>query len=291
MPQFLPPHLSGIEVPPPLAWWLDCYTLAILVILYVTGFYFIRSDARSARWSLRVGGTVFVGSFLFGVAWTNDLSSRSILQLLGGALFLGAAIVLALWHLIPFAVILFRPLDRSVRRLVWRIHWRLTARQRREEQLRQALYDRQTQVESFRRERAEQERENRLRIQQASDARRRDEARAKAELFYALHGQSLGERFAKSTFDDFVQRYFGDDRPADDVERRSSQLIDVMQRQLDHCAPKPKKSPLDELLHTRKEQSERLKHEDLPDDLKETLDALLQQQLYDKLQRAMEEDL
>jgi len=123
----------------------------------------------------------------------------------------------------------------------------------------------------------------------ARDARGRDDARAQADLFYALHGRTLGKRFPKTTYDDFVERYLGDERPVEDVERRAAQLIEVMQRRLDQCAPQAKESPLDEMLKARREQSERLKREDLPEEWAGTLEAMLEQELFDQLQRRMEE--
>jgi len=280
-----------IEIPPPLSKWLDCYTLMILVILYVTGCYFVRGDAFSTRWGLRIGAVCFVGSSVYGLVRTVDFDSRSILQTVGGAAFLAIATILVAWHAIPFPSVLLGPLARWLRGIWHRIYWHLTIRQRREAALQQALADLQADRAAALRARLDEKNATAAREKTEREARRRDEARSRVELFYASRGPSLGERFSKAVFDDFVQRYLGDNRPAEDVERRASQLLEALQQQVDHGAPKPKQSHLDEILRTRKEQMDRLDTEDLPEEMQDTLKSILEQQLYDRLQRVMQEDL
>src|SRR5207302_9974376 len=62
--------------------------------------------------------------------------------------------------------------------------------------------------------------------------RRREESRVRCEMFYALYSPEIGPRFPKEAFADFCQRYLGDDRTPEDVERRAGQLLETMQQHL-----------------------------------------------------------
>src|ERR1019366_3520455 len=71
--------------------------------------------------------------------------------------------------------------------------------------------------------------------------RRRENARVQCEVLFQLHTHTLGERFPKAVYDEFVKRYLGDDRTPVDVEQRAKQLQDAI---LEHVAQiEPPKTP------------------------------------------------
>jgi hypothetical protein len=57
-----------------------------------------------------------------------------------------------------------------------------------------------------------------------ADSQRRRRARLKAELCYALHEPLLGDRFPRETFEDFLDRYLGDQNSPEDVEECGREL-------------------------------------------------------------------
>ena len=58
--------------------------------------------------------------------------------------------------------------------------------------------------------------------QRAAEESRRVDARAKVEMFYALHAPELTGRFGRDRFEEFVNRYLIGSKPAVDVERRAA---------------------------------------------------------------------
>lgn len=65
--------------------------------------------------------------------------------------------------------------------------------------------------------------------EQVEMQRRRDRTRLQIELAYVLALPRIGERFARATFDDFVQRFLGDHLPLEDVEANGRQLLEILQ--------------------------------------------------------------
>ena len=62
---------------------------------------------------------------------------------------------------------------------------------------------------------------------------RREDARASCELLYFRHSVFLKERFAKDELVAFIQKYMGDERTADYIEERASQLRQLIEQKLD----------------------------------------------------------
>jgi hypothetical protein len=278
---------------PPLHWWLDCSVIAALVILYVTGHRFASTEPRMFRWGVRLGGIAFLFTFAQGLAAEGLADGATIFRCVAASLFLAAAVIVVAWHVLTVLTFALRqvwlPLHARLRLVGWRVRWWLTAGRRRREEAERAARARLEHAYEAPRRMAEAARDAERRRQEAAAQKRREDARAKVELFYALHGPSLGKRFTKASLTDFVGRYLGDDRPPEYVEERASQLLAVLQQHLDEAAPKPTKAPLDELLQSWHEQRDRLDREELPPEWKDTLSALLEQQLFEQMQRRMEQ--
>src|SRR5262249_4215824 len=64
----------------------------------------------------------------------------------------------------------------------------------------------------------------RLSVVEAEAQRRRCRARLKAELCFPLHEPLVADRFSRAMFEDFMQRYLGDQHGPDDVEEFSREL-------------------------------------------------------------------
>jgi hypothetical protein len=83
--------------------------------------------------------------------------------------------------------------------------------------------------------------------ERTSAQKRRDDARARCEVFFGLHGPEIGTRFPKAMYDDFARRYLGDDHPPEYVEERAEQLLALLQQHLDKVEPAEKPMDVTEL--------------------------------------------
>jgi hypothetical protein len=89
-------------------------------------------------------------------------------------------------------------------------------------------------------------------------SRRRENARARCEMFFTLHAPEIGKRFPKTMFDDHLRRYLGDDRSPDDVEARAEQFLDLLRQQLEKVQPSPKFKTLEDIARWFEEQKRQL---------------------------------
>ncbi len=60
--------------------------------------------------------------------------------------------------------------------------------------------------------------------------RRREDARAAADILFALHHHDIADALPRTMFDEFVAKYMRDDRDPDYVEQRSAQIQEVIRR-------------------------------------------------------------
>src|SRR5689334_10537585 len=68
---------------------------------------------------------------------------------------------------------------------------------------------------------------------QVKAQQRREEARATCEKLFMIHGPEIRERFPREMFDDFVKRYLHDGRPVEEVERRATELCEIIRSHLE----------------------------------------------------------
>lgn len=148
------------------------------------------------------------------------------------------------WHIIAPIPSYFAARNAAARR-------RAEAERRRQEE----GEERRRRDEQFHRDR---ERANRLAEQQqkvktemacrqATEQERRMEARSGCELCYAMYLNEVADRFPKSVFDAFMEKYMNDVQPAEAVERRSKELRGIIQQHRDAAKPPKKFHSIQEL--------------------------------------------
>jgi hypothetical protein len=122
---------------------------------------------------------------------------------------------------------------------VWR--WSRADRRRQREQDAREERERRDRQEEWERQRPEREKWERkaeaTRATEAAARKRREDARAKCEIFFGLHAPEIGARFSKAMYDDFVRRHLGDDHTPEHVEERARQLVELLERHLDKIEP------------------------------------------------------
>lgn len=117
----------------------------------------------------------------------------------------------------------------------------------------------------------------------AAEARKkRDDARATCEVLFATHCFEIRQRFPKETYDAFVSKHLGDDKPPDYVEQRAVELCDIIKKHLEKVEGRGKKD-LAELAKWYLEERKRIEATLLTDDDKNLLIAQLEER-YVKLQ-------
>lgn len=91
---------------------------------------------------------------------------------------------------------------------------------------------------------------------QAADAIRRKDARARCELFYHQHEPDMENRFNRERFNKFLTEYMNDKEPAEEVEKRGEELKTMIQAHLDHIRPPPKPDETEAHLKQLREEHE-----------------------------------
>jgi hypothetical protein len=119
--------------------------------------------------------------------------------------------------------------------------------------------------------------------------RRREDYRAKAELFFNLYQPELGERFPKAHFDDFVARYMGDNHSAEDVEARGRQLQDLIHKHVEKAVPPRPTLNMDDVLAEYEKRRIKIERANLDAEWKETLLMSLRSQHLEKMHQLLEE--
>lgn len=209
-------------------------------------------------------------------AYFDSLSDLTFRGLLASGFILGIS-----WIVLPPLAALYRSASD------WTRNWLHQARYRREERRRA----RELEVDRRRREQLEPEaarERERLRCQaeeqarrRAAEQKRREEARARCDVLFALHGPDLRERFTKEMYEDFVARHLGDSRTPEYVEQRAKELCDLLQKHLEMAHGK--KRNLAELAAWFLEEKKQIDQTALSEDDKELLISQLEER-YVKLQ-------
>lgn len=194
--------------------------LAAVTFVVYAGYALVMNEVDVLHAALRAA---LVSGLVLGLAWL----------LLPVLLWLGQHTVGALWH----------ALGRGCR-TVYRCH---AERRRRRASLRdaqraQADYTRRAPE----RERARQDAETRAQTE-AVARQRREDVRARCELFFTLHEQDLAKCFAREHFQTYLERYLGEDRSPEYVEERGQRLLDILQQALEKVRPARKFSSLEQI--------------------------------------------
>jgi len=80
--------------------------------------------------------------------------------------------------------------------------------------------------------------------QAAGEQRRRNDARAQCETYFSIFEPELRQRYARSHFELYVRTYMSDALPADEVEARAVQLLEILEQ---HRAVNQAAEPFDSL--------------------------------------------
>lgn len=136
---------------------------------------------------------------------------------------------------------------------------------------------------------ADHARQARATVARRADQRRREDARAKAEIFFNLHAPELAGRFTRAMLDEFTARYLGDDREAADVEARADQVLGVMREHLGKVQPATATQSVEGLLTLFDERKRKIAATDLDPLDKETLLIRLDEEREAAVTRALRE--
>ena len=104
-----------------------------------------------------------------------------------------------------------------------------------------------------------------------AEQRRREDARAKVELFFNVHAPELKNRFTREMLDDYVRRYMGDDKAAEVVEARADTLLEVIRQHLEKVQPAAARDTFDDLLARFALRKRKIQESDLDTQDKEML--------------------
>lgn len=125
--------------------------------------------------------------------------------------------------------------------------------------------------------------------ERARGQKRREDARARVEIAFALHAPELGQRFTRAMLDEFVARYMGDDKAPEDVEARADQLAGVIRQHLAKVQPASQVQTVDELLAAYAARRQKIQGADLDPRDKETPLIQLDEQRERDLAQALRE--
>lgn len=123
----------------------------------------------------------------------------------------------------------------------------------------------------------------------AAQQKRREDARARVELFFNVNAPELAARFTRDMLADYLTRYMGDERPAEVVEERGETLLGVIRQHLDKAVPKPSAQSLDDVLATFQARMRKIRESALDDDDKQHLLIQLEEQREAAVARAIRE--
>ena len=220
-----------------------CSLLCLIALLTWVGNAMTGGRGTFHTWGYRIAATTFIAYGVYGAVAFSPTTAHALLwtairALLAAGLSLGLSwISLVACHFLVGVPAGF--LER----------WRRTTRQRLTEQ--RAIAET---AESLLRRRADNERLalQRQREQETAEVldrekadvrRRRDDARIRCETLYHLYEPELEHRFPSSSFDQFHRTYLGDDRSAEDVEKRAQQIEELIQQHLSKVhVPEPQQA-------------------------------------------------
>ena len=271
----------------------DVCALAMLAaVLCYAGSFVVQEQPLLRQRGAYLGLITVVGLVGWRVLELQTLEPKILLPIVVSGLLAGAAVAGAAWIALPVAAYLWSltgaPMERA-----WSDS-RRRARLRREDRRRQKaqrVADKRRQAEDRalapQRERERREAEARALVaaeasrqqaaQQAAERLVRDELRTRVELYYNLHRPELGQRFTPAMFEQFVQKYLGDDRPVEVARLRAAQLEQLLAGHLEKIVPPKRSQTLEELTVWLQEQNGRI--DGVPDEsLRELLRAMLLEQ-------------
>ena len=121
-------------------------------------------------------------------------------------------------------------------------------------------------------------------------APRHDRPAADCELLYQLYAPEIAARFPRTSLDEWIKKYMGDDHSPTDVEQRADQLRKLITHHREQVIPTPQFTTLPELAAWFQQQKSEIEALPVDDRLRRTLlanlnvrNAELMNELFDKL--------
>lgn len=282
----------------------DVCSLAMLAaVLYYAGSFVVREQPLLRRRGAYLGLITVVGLVGSRVLELQTLQPGILLPIVVTGLLAGCAVAGAAWIALPVAAYLWSLTGAPVER-AWndsRQRARLCREDRRRQKA-QRVADKRRQAEDRalapQRERERREAEARALIaaqqaqetaqRHATERQAREDVRARMELFYNLHRPEIGARFTPAMFEQFVQKYLGDDRPVEVVRLRAGQLEQLLQQHLEKIVPPQRTQSLEDLTAWLAVQTRRI--DVVPDEsLREFLRAMLLDQYAERTAACFQE--
>ncbi len=256
-------------------------TLILTWVVYRLGEATARRHLFLAHWGPRIGFTAFLGWCAWSLVTRPSGRAGNLLVMIGQAVVLGLLACGSTWLVTPALhlvrqLVIDRPRTFFASTLRARGDRIEAKRQQRQRQLAMQEEAQRERLLAPLREQQRLEADQRAK-QQTAERLVREELRTRVELYYNLHRPELSRRFTPEMFEQFVQKYLGDDRPVDVVRLRAAQLEQLLAQHLEKIVPPKRSQSLEELTVWLQEQNQRI--DGVPDEsLKELLRAMLLEQ-------------
>lgn len=266
----------------------DPCSLSFLILLLATiGQRSITEDRLLRNWGLRAAALTFLAYGGLRFYDSRPSNAGECLELIVKSLAAGALLLGPTWIFLGVAAFLFREAIPALFRLVSRLapSRPTTADDTTGETSspESPVDDSQASVDQSAAEEAA--------MQQTTDAnKRRADARVACELLYRLYSHDIGERFPKEYFDDFVQRYLGNEHAPELVEERAGQLRETIKQHYEQINPPDKFTDLQQLARWYTKHKQEIERLDVDQSYKD--DYLIQlNELYSHLTQRLLEKL
>lgn len=243
-----------------------CFLSFFIAILCAVGNTMIGSRQELRQWGLRCAALAFIVYLVFTAVSDQLVDAEGLLRaaiggLLAAGLTLGATLtLLAVGH---FCWSRIRQASEAASR-------RAKQTTRRREQI---AHEQQKRECDGQRDRAEREAANRRRTEvdrAAAASRSRSDARAAVFRLYSLRAPVIGDRFTQEMLDEYVERFMGDESPADDVERRGQELQETLQQHCEEIESPVAADSLEELAEWFADQSQRIRSLPVDEEIRQT---------------------
>ncbi len=231
-----------------------CSSIMLLFCLSCIGSRAVESQPELMPWGARAGFTALLAYVAFQWPTFCPTSPEELLWILLRGLLAAAYATTLTWILLPVVVVVWR---FTGRRIVESVRAASLARKKRKEQRHAATLrsqERQAIVRpssplSPELEQQQREAESMARVAREAEetaSRRREEARLRSDLLYERNARLLAGSFSRERFEQFMNRYLGNDTSPDLVEKREQLLREMIMDSLG-TTPAPKFASMTDL--------------------------------------------
>ena len=231
-----------------------CSSIMLLFCLSCIGGRAIQEQPELAPWGARTGLMALLTYVAFQSPTFCPTSPEELLWILLRGLLAAAYATTLTWILLPVAVVVWR---LTGRRIVDAMRAACAAERKRQDERHAATLrsqERQAIVRPSRPLSPEQEQQQReaeslarvAREAEETASRRREEARLRSDLLYERNARLLSGSFPRERFEQFMNRYLGNDTTPDLVEKREQLLREMIMDSLG-TTPAPKFASMTDL--------------------------------------------